>query len=116
MANTIVLNEYTAAIKDSPKKYLELGTCGSYGHERISIIQEAGWEDMSVYVTFISPKKVKRTVLLTDSSILVPKDATDLELLYLPVTKTELASSLAIFLIILSLIAASISMNLMKKM
>lgn len=76
MANTIVLNEYTAAIKDSPKKYLELGTCGSYGHERISIIQEAGWEDMSVYVTFISPKKVKRTVLLTDSSILVPKDAT----------------------------------------
>lgn len=43
MANTIVLNEYTAAIKDSPKKYLELGTCGSYGHERISIIQEAGW-------------------------------------------------------------------------
>ena len=76
MANTIVLNEYTAAIKDSPKKYLEFGTYDSYGREHINVMPESGWEDLSVYVTFISPKKVKRTVLLTDPVIPVPKDAT----------------------------------------
>lgn len=76
MANTIVLNEYTAAIKDSPKKYLEFGTYDSYGREHITVMPESGWEDLSVYVTFISPKKVKRTVLLTDPVIPVPKDAT----------------------------------------
>lgn len=76
MANTIVLNEYTAAIKDSPKKYLEFGTYDSYGREHITVMPESGWEDLSVYATFISPKKVKRTVLLTDPVIPVPKDAT----------------------------------------
>lgn len=76
MVNTIVLNEYTATIKDGHKQYLNFGTYDSYGREHITVEPGPGWEDLSIYVTFISPKKVKRTVLLTNSVMAVPKEAT----------------------------------------
>lgn len=60
--NTILLNGYTARIKDSGKRYLEFGTYGSYGKEKISLELGEDWADLDVYATFISPKKAKKTV------------------------------------------------------
>lgn len=77
MPNTIVLNQYTATIKDSPKSYLDFGTYDSFGRESITVELGAGWEGLTVFVTFISPKKVKKTILLEDVIIPVPKVATD---------------------------------------
>ena len=76
MPNTIVLNQYTAKIKDSPKSYLDFGTYDSFGRESIAVELGAGWEGLTVFVTFISPKKVKKTILLEDMIIPVPKVAT----------------------------------------
>lgn len=76
MPNTIVLNQYTATIKDSPKSYLNFGTYDSFGRESIIVELGAGWEGLTVFVTFISPKKVKKTILLEDMIIPVPKVAT----------------------------------------
>lgn len=76
MPNTIVLNQYTATIKDSPKSYLDFGTYDSFGRESITVELGAGWEGLTVFVTFISPKKVKKTILLEDMIIPVPKVAT----------------------------------------
>lgn len=76
MANTIVLNHYTATIKDSPKKYLDFGTYDSFGRESITVEPGSGWEGLTIFVTFISPKKVKKTILLTEFTIPVPKMAT----------------------------------------
>ena len=76
MPNTIVLNQYTATIKDSPKSYLDFGTYDSFGRESITVELGVGWEGLTVFVTFISPKKVKKTILLEDMIIPVPKVAT----------------------------------------
>lgn len=76
MPNTIVLNQYTATIKDSQKSYLDFGTYDSFGRESITVELGVGWEGLTVFVTFISPKKVKKTILLEDMIIPVPKVAT----------------------------------------
>lgn len=76
MQNIIVLNQYTATIKDSPKSYLDFGTYDSFGRESITVELGVGWEGLTVFVTFISPKKVKKTILLEDMIIPVPKVAT----------------------------------------
>lgn len=76
MSNTIVLNQYTATIKDSQKRYLDFGTYDSFGRESITVQPGDGWEGLTIFVTFISPKKVKKTLLLEDATILVPKVAT----------------------------------------
>lgn len=76
MPNTIVLNQYTASIKDSPKSYLDFGTYDSFGRESITVEPGDGWEGLTIFVTFISPKKVKKTILLEGATMQVPKAAT----------------------------------------
>lgn len=76
MPNIIVLNQYTAAIKNSPKSYLDFGTYDSFGRESITVEVGDGWEGLTIFVTFISPKKVKKTILLEGTTMQVPKVAT----------------------------------------
>lgn len=77
MEHLIYLTEYKAILTNSSLCYLEFGTSGSYGVEKLKFTRSRDWDDLTVYVAFNAPDRSVTDVLLTGDDVLdVPPEAT----------------------------------------
>ena len=74
----IVLSGYNAYLEKNGNKRLYLGTAESYGIEKLQILAESGWDDLSlITATFHPPNGDAVRVIIGENGVVeVPKEAT----------------------------------------
>ena len=74
----IVLSGYNAYLEKNGNKRLYLGTAESYGIEKLQILAQSGWDDLSlITATFHPPNGDAVRVIIGENGVVeVPKEAT----------------------------------------